>query len=104
MVHFKFELNYQLKISCGLLYGCFHKNVYGSYSQSKETDLMKSCGNRNYRPWNSQIDVKQVSSTLHFRPSTEQNRFSTVRYVKNRKPEFNDGFQLHKLVRIKFQY
>jgi len=73
-------------------------NVYGSSPRSGEIDLMEARGNRDFRAWNSQIGVKQFSSTLHFGPSPEHNGFSTASFVQNRKSGFNDGFHVYKLM------
>ncbi|CAG9799659.1 unnamed protein product [Chironomus riparius] len=74
------------------------KNTYGGWPRSGEIDLMESRGNRDLRAWNNQIGNEQVSSTLHFGPSPSHNGFSTAHFEKNRKPGYNDGFHLFKLV------
>lgn len=74
------------------------RNLYGSWPNSGEIDLMESRGNRKLFASGTNVGIEQVASTLHFGPRTDINGWKTAHYQMNNKSTYSHDFHTYKLV------
>lgn len=76
------------------------QSKYGGWPRSGEIDLMESRGNVDYANSNGiQIGVKRITSTLHFGPNLNLDKWHTTTFAKNNNRNgFDHGFHRYEFL------